>query len=154
MVYEEVKAIMKPSLSFLLAIYIGCLGMMSPAFAGETPMPSDVKAYIIWPRNGQVIPGGTFWLRMGLRNAGLAPAGLAWRHTGHHHVLIDTELPSLDEPLPFDREHLHFGGGQSEARITLPPGRHTLQLLLGDHNHLPHKPPVYSNKITVIVPES
>jgi len=90
---------------------------------------------------------------MGLSNAGIAPAGVEKAHTGHHHVLIDADLPPLDQEVPNDRNHLHFGAGQTEARIELPPGRHTLQLLLGDENHVPHAPPLYSKKITVLVPE-
>ena len=71
--------------------------------------------------------------------------------TGHHHLLVDAPLPPLDEPIPNDRNHLHFGLGQTEARLDLPPGKHTLQLLLGDENHFPHKPPLYSNQITITV---
>ena len=89
---------------------------------------------------------------MGLSGAGIAPAGVEKQFTGHHHLLIDVDLPPLDEPIPNDKNHLHFGLGQTEARIELPPGRHTLQLLLGDANHVPHQPALYSQKITVIVP--
>lgn len=122
------------------------------AVAGETPIAENARVYIIWPKDGQVINGGKFWLRMGLRNAGIAPAGVNRPNTGHHHVLIDTELSPFDQEIPSDRNHLHFGGGQTEARIELPPGRHTLQLLFGDHNHVPHNPPKFSKKITIIVP--
>jgi hypothetical protein len=90
---------------------------------------------------------------MGLTGAGIAPAGIDKPHTGHHHLLIDADLPPLDEPIPNDKNHLHFGAGQTEARIELPPGRHTLQLLLGDADHVPHNPPVTSKKITVTVPQ-
>lgn len=82
---------------------------------------------------------------------GIAPAGVAKPNTGHHHLLIDTPLPPLDRPIPNDFNHLHFGAGQTEARINLTPGRHTLQLLLGDENHVPHDPPVMSPRIEVIV---
>ena len=69
------------------------------------------------------------------------------------HLLIDTDLPTaLDQPIPNDKNHLHFGGGQTEARLELPPGRHTLQLLLGDSQHVPTNPPLYSKKMTIIVP--
>lgn len=140
-------------------LYKICLGLVAAFFlstglaaAGDTPAPANAKVYIIWPKDGQVINGGKFWLRMGLRNAGVAPAGIAKKHAGHHHVLIDTELPELDEPIPSDANHLHFGGGQTEARISLPPGQHTLQILLGDHTHIPHNPPLYSEQITITVP--
>jgi hypothetical protein len=89
---------------------------------------------------------------MGARNVGVAPAGVEWPNTGHHHLIVDSDLPSFDEEIPSDRNHLHFGGGQTEARLTgLGPGKHTLQMLLADHNHVPHDPPVYSRKITLIV---
>jgi hypothetical protein len=116
------------------------------------PMPDNARVYIIWPADGQVIPNGKFWVRMGLSNAGVAPAGIEKPNTGHHHLLVDTELPPLDQEIPNDKNHLHFGLGQTEARLELPPGRHTLQMLLGDENHVPHNPPLYSQKITIIVP--
>jgi hypothetical protein len=87
----------------------------------------------------------------GLRNSGIAPAGVEKANTGHHHLIIDAPLPPFDQEIPSDKNHLHFGAGQSEAVIELPPGKHTLQLLLGDHLHIPHNPPVYSRKITIYV---
>jgi hypothetical protein len=138
-----------------IGLFTACvagLALMGPALADTKPMPDNAHVYILWPADGQVITGGKFWIRMGLSNAGIAPAGIEKQNTGHHHLLIDTDLPPLDEPIPNDKNHLHFGLGLSEARIELPPGRHTLQLLLGDENHVPHKPPLYSPKITVIVP--
>lgn len=117
------------------------------------PAPAGAKLYIIWPRDGQVVKGGKFWLRMGLKGMGIAPAGMAWPNAGHHHVLVDVEPPPGDEPIPNDRNHLHFGKGQTEARIELPPGRHTLQLILGDEKHVPFDPPLLSNKITITVVE-
>ena len=95
-------------------------------------------------------PGG-FWVRMGLSGAGIAPAGVQKANTGHHHLLVDADLPPLDQPIPNDHNHLHFGLGQTEARLDLPPGKHTLQLLLGDENHVPHQPPLYSKRITITV---
>jgi hypothetical protein len=88
---------------------------------------------------------------MGLQNMGIAPAGIRRDNTGHHHLLVDTDLPPMDEPIPNNKTHLHFGGGQTEARLELPPGRHTLQLLLGDADHVPFDPPVVSEKITITV---
>lgn len=118
-----------------------------------TPAPKNAKEYIIWPHDGTVIRGGRLWIRMGLRNAGVAPKGVDLPNVGHHHLLIDTDLPPFDEEIPSDRNHLHFGGGQTEARIeNLTPGKHTFQLLLGDMNHVPHCPPIYSEKITITVP--
>jgi hypothetical protein len=116
-----------------------------------TPSPPGAEEYIIWPSDGAVIHGGKLWVRMGLRNMGVCPKGVAVPNTGHHHLLIDTDLPPLDQEIPSDRNHLHFGAGETDARIELPPGKHTLQLILGDHNHVPHVPPVYSKKITITV---
>ena len=126
---------------------------VTAAWAEQTPAPSNAKLYIIWPPDGAVIKGGKLWVRMGLRNAGVAPKGVEMANVGHHHLLIDTDLPPLDQEIPSDRNHIHFGGGQTEARVEdLSPGEHTLQLLLGDDNHVPHDPPIYSKKITITVP--
>jgi hypothetical protein len=122
----------------------------SPAVAQQSTMPQDAKVYILWPSDGQVIKGA-FWVRMGLSGAGIAPAGVQKANTGHHHLIVDADLPPMDQPIPNDHNHLHFGLGQTEARLDLPPGRHTLQLLLGDENHIPHQPPLYSKRITITV---
>jgi hypothetical protein len=119
--------------------------------AARTPSPPGAEAFIIWPPDGAVITGGKLWVRMGLRNMGVCPKGVNVPNVGHHHLLIDTELPPLDEAIPSDRQHLHFGAGETDARIELPPGKHTLQLLMGDYNHVPHDPPIYSKKITITV---
>jgi len=121
-----------------------------PSGAAE-PSPQGAREYIIWPRDGAVIKGGKFWLRMGLTNMGLAPAGTVKPETGHHHVILDADLPAMDEPIPNNEHYLHFGKGQSEVRMELPAGRHTLQIILGDANHVPFNPPVYSDKITITV---
>lgn len=123
------------------------------AVAGDTPAPDNARVYIIWPSDGATIPGGKMWVRFGLQNMGVAPAGTEKAYTGHHHLIIDTDLPSFDTEIPADRNHIHYGKGFSEGRVELPPGKHTLQLLFADHNHVPHNPPVYSEKITIYVPE-
>ena len=83
---------------------------------------------------------------------GVAPAGTVRENTGHHHLLIDLDTPPpMDQPLPANDHIRHFGGGQTETELSLPPGTHTLQLLLGDQSHVPHNPPVLSDKITVTV---
>jgi len=122
------------------------------AFAADREqMPEGARVYILWPSDGTVV-NGKFWVRMGLANAGVAPAGVEKAGTGHHHLLIDTDLPAdMSEPIPNDKNHLHFGAGQTETQLDLPPGRHTLQLLFADDRHIPQDPPLYSNKITVIV---
>ena len=136
----------------IAAIGMACAMVSSLVMADDRrPAPESAQAYIIWPTDGAVIPGGKFWLRMGLSGAGIAPAGIDKPNTGHHHLIIDADLPPLDQPIPNDKNHLHFGAGQTEVRIELPPGKHTLQLLLGDDRHIPHNAPVYSKKITFYV---
>ena len=114
------------------------------------PSPANAKVYFVYPPDGAVI-STTPTIRFGLTNMGVAPAGVEKANTGHHHLLIDAPLPQLDQPIPLDFNHLHFGAGQTEAQITLTPGAHTLQLLLGDENHVPHDPPVYSKPIKITV---
>ncbi len=125
--------------------------------AGPTDSASGAEAYFIDLKDGAKVPGKLI-LRFGLRGMGIAPAGedLAGedlKKTGHHHLLIDAELPPLDKPIPDDANHLHFDAGQTEAEITLSPGTHTLQLLLGDKDHVPHNPAVMSPRIRVIAGE-
>lgn len=117
-----------------------------PVLAGE----SEISLYFIQPQDGVVVES-PLRVVFGLRGMGVAPAGVAQPNTGHHHLLIDTELPPLDEPVPSDEHHRHFGGGQTETIIELSPGKHTLQLLFADQNHRPHDPPVVSEKITITV---
>ncbi len=113
--------------------------------------PPDAHLYIIWPNDGARIKGA-FWVRFGLRNMGVTRAGDTTPNVGHHHLLVDVDKPfDPNEPLPSDKNHMHFGGGQTEARVELPPGPHTLQLVLGDAEHRPFKPPVVSKKIRVTV---
>jgi hypothetical protein len=137
--------------TFIPAVFLALAWASASLLANATSAPKDAEVYIIWPHDGAVINGGKFWLRMGLRNMGVAPKGVDVPNTGHHHVLIDTDLPPAGEPIPNDRNHLHFGAGETEARIELPPGKHTLQLLLGDSNHVSFVPPVYSKKISITV---
>ncbi len=136
---------------FAHAIIVATALAAPAALAGPTPAPSNAYLYIGWPNDGEVIHSRRFRVWFGLRHMGVAPAGVDKPNTGHHHLLIDTELPSFDEPIPNDRNHLHFGGGQTETMLELPPGTHTLQLLMGDAKHIPHNPPVYSRKITITV---
>src|SRR5580692_6081681 len=121
------------------------------AYSQRTPAPADAFLYIIWPPDGTTVKGA-FWCRFGLRNMGVTQAGSNASNSGHHHLLIDVNEPlDPNEPIPQDKTHLHFGAGQTEARIELPPGEHTLQLVLGDWSHLPFHPPVMSDVITVNV---
>lgn len=90
----------------------------------------------------------------GIENFGLAPAGTFESGTGHHHLLIDTDLPPLNQPIPADANHLHFGKAQTEASIELAPGQHTLQLILGDGYHVPIDPALISTPVTITVTET
>jgi hypothetical protein len=114
------------------------------------PSPKDAKVYFIYPTDGAYISPNPV-IRFGLLNMGVAPAGFDKPNTGHHHLLVDTDLPPLDQPIPNDFNHLHFGAGQTEAKITLPVGQHKLRLLFADAVHVPHDPPVYSEVINVTV---
>jgi hypothetical protein len=121
------------------------------AHAGDTPAPANAYLYIGWPNDGEVINSCEVRVWFGLRQMGVAPAGVVKANTGHHHLLIDVDLPPMDQPIPNDRNHLHFGGGQTETVVELPSGTHTLQLLMGDKDHVPHNPPVVSAKKTITV---
>jgi hypothetical protein len=117
----------------------------------RTPSPAGAEVYIISPKDGAKV-SSPFVVQFGLKGMGIAPAGVKFDNTGHHHLLIDTDAPAeLGAPLPSSEKVVHFGKGQTETTLTLPPGKHTLQLLLGDYSHVPHNPPVISKKITVTV---
>ncbi|MBV8770212.1 MAG: DUF4399 domain-containing protein [Hyphomicrobiales bacterium] len=121
------------------------------AFAQGTPAPKDAGLYFIWPLDGATLKGA-FWCRFGLRNMGVTHAGDTFPNSGHHHLLIDVNEPiDSKEPIPQDKSHLHFGAGQTETRLELAPGKHTLQLVLGDAKHYPFNPPLISKKITITV---
>jgi len=117
---------------------------------GPTPAPPGAAVYFVDLKEGATLPTKPT-IHFGLRNMGVAPAGLAKENSGHHHLIIDAPLPSFDRPIPNDFNHLHFGAGQTEAEVNLTPGKHTLQLLLGDKDHIPHNPPVFSERITINV---
>lgn len=117
----------------------------------RSPAPEGAEAYIQSPADGAVLTA-PFTVRFGLRGVGVAPAGVQLPNTGHHHLLIDvTEMPSFDVPLPATDNVRHYGSGQTETELELPPGEHTLQLVLGDWLHTPHEPPVMSEVVTIVV---
>lgn len=119
----------------------------------RSPAPEGAEAYIQSPADGAVVTA-PFTVRFGLRGVGVAPAGVQLPNTGHHHLLIDvTEMPSFDLPLPATENVRHYGLGQTETELELPPGEHTLQLLLGDWLHIPHEPTVISEVVTITVAE-
>lgn len=125
----------------------------APAWGADlprTPSPPGVELYFISPQDGATL-ASPVTVRFGLKGMGIAPAGIAMENTGHHHLLIDSGVPPPNLPVPADERHLHFGKGQTEATISLTPGVHRLILLLGDHRHIPHEPPVMSAPLTITV---
>ena len=119
---------------------------------GRTPARAGAAVYIILPRDGAVVRSSHVRVLFGARDFGVAPAGVDAANTGHHHLLVDAPLPEdMSAPVPSDRDHLHFGAGQTETVLDLPPGTHTLQLLMGDAGHVPHDPPLFSPRITIRV---
>ena len=116
----------------------------------STPSPDGAMVYIISPADGATV-SSPVKVQFGLKGMGVAPAGMDKASTGHHHLLINTDAPSMSKPIGKDAQHRHFGGGQTEAMVDLKPGKHTLQLLMGDKGHVPHNPPVMSKKITITV---
>ena len=137
---------MKPLLLMAISAFL-----IAGSALARTPSPEGARVYIISPTPGEVV-SSPVTVRFGLKGMGVAPAGVDRAKTGHHHLLIDlADLPALDKPLPADAHHKHFGGGQTEASVELSPGKHTLQLIMGDKNHIPHDPPVISEKITIVV---
>jgi hypothetical protein len=115
--------------------------------------PDRASVYIISPADGETV-SSPVTVKFGLQAMGVAPAGVQQANTGHHHLLIDVaQLPPENMPLPASEQIVHFGGGQTETTIELAPGTHTLQLVLGDHLHIPHDPPVRSRQITITVTE-
>jgi len=127
-----------------------CAG--STALAQErTASPAGAEVYIISPKDGAIVHNPVR-VQFGLKGMGVAPAGLKYDNTGHHHLLIDTDPPAdQSTPLPATDKIVHFGKGQTETTVNLSPGKHTLQLLLADYQHIPHSPPVISKKITITV---
>ena len=121
---------------------------LSAAYA--TPAPQGARVYFINLKDGQRVKSPVL-VQFGLAGMGIAPAGTMVENTGHHHLVIDSALPAAGVPIPMDATHVHFGKGQTEASVTLTPGTHTLQLVVGDAAHIPHEPPVASEKITVTV---
>jgi hypothetical protein len=112
--------------------------------------PEGAAVYIISPTDGEQVQT-PFRVVFGLRGAGVVPAGIERPDAGHHHLLIDADVPPLGAPIPADDRHRHFGLGQTETELSLPPGEHRLQLLLGDHLHVPHDPPLLSEPVSVLV---
>lgn len=135
-----------------LILAAGLIAAAGAVMAQQTPSAPGAKVYFINLKDGDTVKS-PFKVQFGLSGMGVAPAGTEKEKTGHHHLLINAELKgeALKEPIIADDQHKHFGGGQTETSVTLPAGKHTLQLVLGDWTHIPHDPPVMSEKITVTV---
>lgn len=116
----------------------------------ETAAPPNAKVYFVNLKDGDTVTRPVKVV-MGLSGMGIAPAGIEFPDTGHHHIVIDAPTPPAGQVIPADANHVHFGKGQTEATLDLAPGQHTLQLVLGDRNHVPHKPAVVSDVITITV---
>ena len=116
----------------------------------QTPAPEGAKVYFLEPQDGAEV-SNPVTIKFGLKGMGIAPAGVDKPNTGHHHILINQKLEDYSAPIPADDNHRHFGGGQTETTLELPAGKHTLQLVLGDQNHIPHSPPIQSQTITITV---
>ena len=123
----------------------------APAQVARSKAPEGARVYLISPKNGETV-AQKFTVQFGLKGMGVAPAGVNQANTGHHHLLVDlAQMPDMSKPLPVSDNVRHFGAGQTEVDLTLPPGKHTLQLVLGDYGHTPHEKPVVSEKITITV---
>lgn len=137
---------------FIAVLGILSLGLVfSSSIEARTKSPEGAKVYLISPKDSTTVSNSII-VQFGLKGMGVAPAGVTTENTGHHHLMVDVgKLPPMDQPLPKDKNHIHFGGGQTETTLNLSPGKHTLQLILGDAAHIPHDPPVISEKITIMV---
>lgn len=122
----------------------------SQAVLPRSPAPTGARVYFITPTDGSTVKN-PFRVEFGLEGMQLVAAGHAAENSGHHHLLVDTALPDPGLPIPADDKHIHYGDARTSTELSLAPGQHTLQLLLGDHLHIPHEPPVASPVITIIV---
>lgn len=141
--------------AFLPRLALGAVALLVATVASvaaeRTPAPAGAEVYIVSPKDGATLKGPVTVV-FGLKGMGVAPAGIKFDNAGHHHLLIDSDPPAdLSQPLAANEKSVHFGKGQTETTVTLPPGKHTLQLVLGDSLHVPHEPAVISKKITIVV---
>lgn len=133
----------------IFAIIVTSL-LSTSVWAQNTPSPQGAEVYFINLKDGSTVKSPVL-VQFGLKGMGVAPAGTAKENTGHHHILVDVENPNLEMPIPTDDNHKHFGAGQTETSLELKPGKHTLQLVLADLSHFPHKPAIISKKIHITV---
>lgn len=141
------------SILLALAIALGAPLLLAsdvPMQADVTSSPEGAGLEIISPKDGDTVTSPVV-VQFGLAGMGVAPAGTNNPNTGHHHLIIDSPLPNLEFAIPKDAKHRHFGGGQTQVSLELEPGKHSLQLLLGDYRHIPHNPPLSSVVIHITV---
>ena len=125
--------------------------MTGAAWAAQTAAPAGAEVYFVSPKDGAKIKGPVTVV-FGLKGMGVAPAGIQMENTGHHHLLVDADMPKdMTQPLPMTDNIKHFGKGQTEVTLDLAPGKHTLQLVFADMLHVPFNPNVASKKITITV---
>lgn len=139
--------------ALLAALVLAPVSAVDASGLPRTSRPAEATLYIASPADGAVVHGKVR-VQFGLRGMGVAPAGatgVAAEGTGHHHLLVDAPLPAMDQPLPKDEQHLHFGKGQTETELTLAPGKHTLQLVFADANHVPFEPTLVSKVVRITV---
>ena len=154
----------------IIAIWAGLAGLLQACSPGQdqastapsgsdnsttlmtsrTPAPTTAKAFFVSPAKGKTV-SSPILVQFGLEGLEVAPAGTYEPGTGHHHLLVDIQPPKMDMAVPADANHIHFGKGQTETTVELSPGPHTLQLLVGDGNHVPHQPPIMSEAISITV---
>ncbi len=123
---------------------------LEPVGLKRTPSVEGTRVFFITPSDGATLSDPVS-IEFGIEGMAVVKAGDMQPQSGHHHLLIDTGLPDLDLPIPADANHIHFGDGSTSTELTLDPGQHSLQLLLGDYLHIPHQPPVVSEVITITV---
>lgn len=133
-----------------LMVFLGARAGSTADTLPRSAAPEGARVYFISPADSAAVKSPVT-VRFGLTGMGVAPAGIAREGTGHHHLIVDAPLPDVSLPIPNDAQHRHFGGGQTELNLELTPGVHTLRLILGDANHLPHEPPIVSEEISITV---
>lgn len=146
-------AVSSLSMSLFDAAFAADAAAPAVTASGRTASPAGAKVYFINIQNGARVKS-PLTVQFGLTGMGVAPFGLTGpgtQNTGHHHLIVDAPTPAFDVPIPADMTHVHYGRGQTEATVVLPPGQHTLQLVLADAGHIPHDPPVMSERITITV---
>ena len=131
----------------ILAMLVAAVGLTAEA---QIAAPPGAKVYFIEPVDGATVKSPVT-VKFGLKGMGVAPGLVDWPNTGHHHLMVDRDAVPPGSPIPNDAQSIHFGGGQTEAEVTLAPGKHTLMLQVGDHQHIPHLPSIESPKITITV---